>query len=261
MCTPPGLLYEKAGKVLFRGSKRQPLPRDTMLKPYIYLSRTGVGDVGPIVLHIMCYSWIRAMWRSPTTWPDEYTQRPSPKIKYGETPVLAHWLRKECAAYVSFVECRIPNNMAQGTRAFSTIDLSGYARTSLHGSMFPSHGIKYIYCPHYLLSSNPSSTKLNSHAARRTTTTNMKSIFLTFSLIVFFSFISATPLSGHDSFPSLPESRNFAADMIASPAPGEGRSLEKREAGGVYLCTDANWSGTCGYAQQQVDACIGLTSP
>ncbi|KAF3931249.1 hypothetical protein ABW19_dt0202588 [Dactylella cylindrospora] len=37
--------------------------------------------------------------------------------------------------------------------------------------------------------------------------------------------------------------------------------LAKREAGGVYICTDINWSGTCGYKVQPLDACIQLTSP
>ncbi|KAE9410239.1 hypothetical protein BT96DRAFT_931039 [Gymnopus androsaceus JB14] len=38
-------------------------------------------------------------------------------------------------------------------------------------------------------------------------------------------------------------------------------ALEKRTPGGVYICTDINWGGECGYAVQALDACISLTSP
>lgn len=38
-------------------------------------------------------------------------------------------------------------------------------------------------------------------------------------------------------------------------------SLEKRTVGGVYICTDINWSGTCGYAVQPLNTCIHLDFP
>lgn len=37
--------------------------------------------------------------------------------------------------------------------------------------------------------------------------------------------------------------------------------LEKRTVGGIYLCTDINFSGTCGYKVQPLNTCIVLTSP
>ncbi|KAL5354924.1 hypothetical protein BJX96DRAFT_170180 [Aspergillus floccosus] len=37
--------------------------------------------------------------------------------------------------------------------------------------------------------------------------------------------------------------------------------LEKREDGGVYICTDINWGGNCGFAKQPWDLCIQLDSP
>ncbi|OCL04904.1 hypothetical protein AOQ84DRAFT_299935 [Glonium stellatum] len=37
--------------------------------------------------------------------------------------------------------------------------------------------------------------------------------------------------------------------------------LEKRTPGGIYICTGANYSGTCGYAVQPFNTCIELTSP
>ncbi|KAI5120972.1 hypothetical protein M0805_006644 [Coniferiporia weirii] len=36
--------------------------------------------------------------------------------------------------------------------------------------------------------------------------------------------------------------------------------LEKRTVGGVFICTDINWGGTCGYAVQPIDECIILGS-
>ncbi|KAI0692878.1 hypothetical protein BC835DRAFT_1355549 [Cytidiella melzeri] len=36
--------------------------------------------------------------------------------------------------------------------------------------------------------------------------------------------------------------------------------LQKRAVGGVYICTDINWGGTCGYAVQPVGECIVLGS-
>ena len=34
--------------------------------------------------------------------------------------------------------------------------------------------------------------------------------------------------------------------------------LQKRTPGGVELCTDINWGGTCGYAVQPLNTCIIL---
>ncbi|KAI0346647.1 hypothetical protein BDW22DRAFT_1481657 [Trametopsis cervina] len=36
--------------------------------------------------------------------------------------------------------------------------------------------------------------------------------------------------------------------------------IEKRTIGGVYICTDIHWGGRCGYAVQQLGACISLGS-
>ncbi|KAH8800372.1 hypothetical protein F5884DRAFT_757980 [Xylogone sp. PMI_703] len=38
-------------------------------------------------------------------------------------------------------------------------------------------------------------------------------------------------------------------------------NLEKRTVGGIYICTDANWKGDCGYKVQPLAECIQLTSP
>ncbi|TAQ88274.1 hypothetical protein B7494_g3385 [Chlorociboria aeruginascens] len=37
--------------------------------------------------------------------------------------------------------------------------------------------------------------------------------------------------------------------------------IQKRESGGIFICTDIDWSGTCGYAKQPLGVCIVLTSP
>ncbi|TFK78445.1 hypothetical protein K466DRAFT_606978 [Polyporus arcularius HHB13444] len=36
--------------------------------------------------------------------------------------------------------------------------------------------------------------------------------------------------------------------------------LEKRNVGGVYICSGTNWSGSCGHAVQPLDTCIVLGS-
>lgn len=36
---------------------------------------------------------------------------------------------------------------------------------------------------------------------------------------------------------------------------------QKRTVGGVYICTDVQWHGKCGYAVQPLNECIYLTSP
>ncbi|RPD53470.1 hypothetical protein L226DRAFT_614791 [Lentinus tigrinus ALCF2SS1-7] len=36
--------------------------------------------------------------------------------------------------------------------------------------------------------------------------------------------------------------------------------LEKRNIGGVYICSGTNWGGECGYAVQPLDTCIVLGS-
>ncbi|KAF2430669.1 hypothetical protein EJ08DRAFT_697147 [Tothia fuscella] len=38
-------------------------------------------------------------------------------------------------------------------------------------------------------------------------------------------------------------------------------TLMKRAPGGVYICTDVNWKGTCGYKVQPLNTCIGLDFP
>ncbi|KAF3941978.1 hypothetical protein ABW19_dt0209261 [Dactylella cylindrospora] len=38
-------------------------------------------------------------------------------------------------------------------------------------------------------------------------------------------------------------------------------SLTKRTVGGIYICTDINWGGTCGYKVQPLNTCIHLDSP
>lgn len=35
---------------------------------------------------------------------------------------------------------------------------------------------------------------------------------------------------------------------------------QKRNVGGVFICTDINWGGRCGYAVQPVNECIVLGS-
>ncbi|KAJ7190654.1 hypothetical protein GGX14DRAFT_701775 [Mycena pura] len=52
---------------------------------------------------------------------------------------------------------------------------------------------------------------------------------------------------------------------IGTPAPTSPNairsSLVPRTPGGVFICTDINWGGTCGYAVQPLDVCIFLTAP
>ncbi|CAK5267238.1 unnamed protein product [Mycena citricolor] len=53
-------------------------------------------------------------------------------------------------------------------------------------------------------------------------------------------------------------------DPLAIGIPQDGtsaRSLEARTPGGVFICTNINFSGTCGYAVQPLGVCITLTSP
>ncbi|KAM3086170.1 hypothetical protein ACMFMG_000307 [Clarireedia jacksonii] len=53
----------------------------------------------------------------------------------------------------------------------------------------------------------------------------------------------------------------FHADRDASPSAVAEFQIVKRNIGGVEICTDQNWSGTCGYAVQPLKTCIVLTSP
>ncbi|KAE9393708.1 hypothetical protein BT96DRAFT_943726 [Gymnopus androsaceus JB14] len=48
--------------------------------------------------------------------------------------------------------------------------------------------------------------------------------------------------------------------FIGTPANATG-ALEKRTPGGVFICTDLNFGGQCGYAVQPLGICITLTSP
>lgn len=65
---------------------------------------------------------------------------------------------------------------------------------------------------------------------------------------------------------SLPTETSLpAASWTISPGTGEPHSsaekrdeLEKRALGGVYICTDINWGGTCGYAVQPTYTCIDM---
>ncbi|KAI0346651.1 hypothetical protein BDW22DRAFT_789867 [Trametopsis cervina] len=51
------------------------------------------------------------------------------------------------------------------------------------------------------------------------------------------------------------------AGAIGVPASGVNAThLEKRAVGGVYICSDVNWKGQCGYAVQQIGQCIRLGS-
>ncbi|KAH7316984.1 hypothetical protein B0I35DRAFT_461521, partial [Stachybotrys elegans] len=38
-------------------------------------------------------------------------------------------------------------------------------------------------------------------------------------------------------------------------------NVERREPGGVYICTNPNWGGQCGWAKQPWDQCIQLDAP
>ncbi|KAF7333181.1 hypothetical protein MVEN_02383900 [Mycena venus] len=51
--------------------------------------------------------------------------------------------------------------------------------------------------------------------------------------------------------------------IIGTPtSPNVVRSaLVPRTPGGVFICTDINFGGTCGFAVQQLGQCIALTSP
>jgi hypothetical protein len=47
----------------------------------------------------------------------------------------------------------------------------------------------------------------------------------------------------------------------AAPAAEPAADVEKRAKGGVYICTDVNWGGTCGYQVQPLNTCIHLDFP
>ncbi|KAL0951080.1 hypothetical protein HGRIS_007818 [Hohenbuehelia grisea] len=63
---------------------------------------------------------------------------------------------------------------------------------------------------------------------------------------------------GWDGVVSAPESIGAPVLLDYTPVP---RGLEKRTPGGVFICTNINWGGTCGYAVQQLNSCIALTAP
>ncbi|KAF2100439.1 hypothetical protein NA57DRAFT_54528 [Rhizodiscina lignyota] len=50
----------------------------------------------------------------------------------------------------------------------------------------------------------------------------------------------------------------FAAQALAAPS---ANPIEKRTPGGIYICTDINWSGECGYKVQPLNTCIHLDDP
>ncbi|EAU36832.1 predicted protein [Aspergillus terreus NIH2624] len=54
-------------------------------------------------------------------------------------------------------------------------------------------------------------------------------------------------------------SERDSGSMIVSVT--EANGLQKRVEGGVYICTDINWGGNCGFAKQPWDQCIQLDSP
>jgi hypothetical protein len=52
-----------------------------------------------------------------------------------------------------------------------------------------------------------------------------------------------------------------ASMTSAAPAAEPAMVLDKRAKGGVYICTDVNWGGTCGYQVQPLNTCIHLDFP
>ncbi|KAH8799687.1 hypothetical protein F5884DRAFT_113938 [Xylogone sp. PMI_703] len=56
-------------------------------------------------------------------------------------------------------------------------------------------------------------------------------------------------------------SENHAAEMMQLANVTDTRRLETRQDGGIIICTDINWQGTCGYAKQPWNTCIQLTAP
>ncbi|KAK8221897.1 hypothetical protein M8818_000062 [Zalaria obscura] len=49
------------------------------------------------------------------------------------------------------------------------------------------------------------------------------------------------------------------ASALPSPHKVETIQPEKRAVGGVYMCTEANWSGNCQYLAYPVDTCVQLS--
>ncbi|KAL5521459.1 hypothetical protein ACEPAF_2207 [Sanghuangporus sanghuang] len=54
----------------------------------------------------------------------------------------------------------------------------------------------------------------------------------------------------------------FASPTVvhSTSANATSTSVEKRTPGGVFICTELNWGGTCGYAVQPLNECIPLGS-
>ncbi|OHE96103.1 hypothetical protein CORC01_08640 [Colletotrichum orchidophilum] len=77
--------------------------------------------------------------------------------------------------------------------------------------------------------------------------------------------VTANPVPAVEvaSVPALPtqlEYINFD-DIPWANTTDEHVPLSKRTVGGIYICTDFNWGGTCGYKVQPLGVCIVLTSP
>ncbi|KAI0703421.1 hypothetical protein BC835DRAFT_1023757 [Cytidiella melzeri] len=56
-----------------------------------------------------------------------------------------------------------------------------------------------------------------------------------------------------------PDGPTNSTNHIGTPTVKTSRHA-RRTVGGVYICTDINWGGTCGYAVQAINQCIVLGS-
>ncbi|CAK5282266.1 unnamed protein product [Mycena citricolor] len=76
------------------------------------------------------------------------------------------------------------------------------------------------------------------------------------------AFVSASPVEKDCKYAVGWNGSVLDSAAIGTPLENvERSSLQARTPGGVYICTDINWGGQCGYAVQQLGACIALTAP
>ncbi|KAH8805232.1 hypothetical protein F5884DRAFT_902283 [Xylogone sp. PMI_703] len=73
--------------------------------------------------------------------------------------------------------------------------------------------------------------------------------------------ILATAMPQDFPYPALSVVDNHISEMTKFSNDTNESILQKRQPGGVIICTDINFGGTCGYAKQPYEECIQLTSP
>ncbi|KAG8533513.1 uncharacterized protein KY384_002299 [Bacidia gigantensis] len=112
------------------------------------------------------------------------------------------------------------------------------------------------------LSESPTSAK---EAKQSPTSHSISSIMRFFTAIATAVLALATSAYGAPTPDALPSGfEPITRDEILrrlETSPVETSPLEKRTPGNIYLCTGANYSGTCGAKVQPFNTCIVLTAP